>query len=164
METNKRRIAGRLFCLALGALFVLAAAGYVREIRGGREAIARHRNALAGTRPLPSGHLARLEARLAEAREAAEGRERATAQRNSEDSVAAIRAALRTHAVGVEGLRTLSAGEGAATELVLVSAAVNFLAFLQAAADLPLPLSYVSMKPSAHAATLDITVRFSHGL
>jgi hypothetical protein len=164
MENNKRRVAGRLFCMALGALFVLRTTGYVREIRGGREAIAQCRKALDRGRPLPPGHIARLEERLAELRsqETAEGTAPAQTQRG--DPVAAIRDALRTHAIGVERLRTLSMGGAAATELVLSSSPVNFLAFLRAAADLPLPLSYVSIKPQARTATIDVTVRFSHEL
>jgi hypothetical protein len=164
MEKNKRRIAGRLFCLALGALFILAAAGYIREIRGGREAIARCREALLRGRPLPPGYLSRLEERLMEAQEAAEGAPRPAVQMNPEDAAAAIRDALRTHAIGVERLRTLSAGGAAATEFVLSSAPADFFKFLRDAGDLPLPLSYIGIKPNARSSAIDVTMRFSHGL
>jgi hypothetical protein len=73
-----------------------------------------------------------------------------------------IRNALRSHAIGVERLRKVSVGGAAATEFTLSSAPANFLRFLQGAADLPLPLSYVSIKPSARSSTIDVTVRFSH--
>jgi hypothetical protein len=164
MEKNKRRLAGRLFCLALGALFVIAAAGYVREIRGGRESIARCRKALNSVRPLPPGYLSRLEERLAELRalETPEGKPQSAVRMNPEDSAARIRAALQSHAIGVERLRTLSTGGVAATEFVLSGAPANFLGFLQGAADLPLPLSYISIKPNARSSAIEVTVRFSH--
>lgn len=164
MKKNKRRFAGRLFCLALGAVVMLRAAGYIREIRGGRESIARCRKALNGAQPLPPGYLSRLEDRLAELRiaGAAEETPRAAVQRDPEDPSGMIRNALRAHAVGVERLRTLSAGGAAATEFVLSSPPANFLRFLQGAADLPLPLNYISIKPDARSSAIDVTVRFSH--
>ncbi|MDR3124248.1 MAG: hypothetical protein LBU16_10800 [Treponema sp.] len=165
MEPNKRRLAGRLFCLALGALFVLAAAGYIREIRGGRKSIAHCRKALNSGRPLPSGHIARMEERLAELRtlETPEGTAPSAGQMNSEDPAGSIRSELRSNAIGVERLRTLSSGGAAATEFILSSAPANFLRFLQRAPELPLPLSYISIKANARSSALDVTMRFSHG-
>jgi hypothetical protein len=151
MEKNKRRLTAGLFGAALGAAFIFMAAGYIREIRGGREAIARCRKALEDARPLPPGYLFRLESQLTElrARETTEGTAQSAARRNPEDPAGMIRNALRSHAIGVERLRTLSAGGGAAMEFVLSAAPVNFLKFLRGAADLPLPLNYVSIKPKA---------------
>ncbi|MDR0597724.1 MAG: hypothetical protein LBG14_04380 [Treponema sp.] len=164
MNNNKRRLAGRLCCLALGAVCMFRAAGYIREIRGCRESIERCREALDSALPLPPGYLSRLEDRLAELRspEAPEGAPRAAVQRNPQDPSGMIRNALRSHAVAVEGIRTLSAGGTAATEFVLSSTPVNFLRFLQGAADLPLPLNYISIKPDARSSGIDVTVRFSH--
>ena len=154
MEKNKSPLGGLLFRLALGAVFVIAAAGQIREIRDGGESIARCREALARVPPLPPGRLSRLEERLAElrARETPEGNPRSAARMNPEESAGRIRAALQAHAVGVERLRTLSAGGAASTEFVLSSAPANFLGFLQGAADLPLPLNYISIRPNARAA------------
>jgi hypothetical protein len=164
MKKNKYPLAGRLFCLALGALCVLRAAGYVREIHGGRESIARCRKTLDGGRSLPPGYLSQLEDRVAELRalETAEGTSQSAAQASSEDPAGRIRNALRAHAVGVERFRTLSTGGGAAGEFVLSGAPVNFLRFLQGAADLPLPLNYISIKPNARLSTIDATVRFNY--
>jgi hypothetical protein len=164
MKKNKRFPAGRLFCLALGAFFIIRAAGYIREIRGGMESIARCRGALNGAQPLSPGGLSQLEDRAAELRALAipEGTPRSAVQPAPEDPAGMIRNALRSHAIGVERLRTLSAGGAAATEFVLSSAPANFLRFLQGAADLPLPLNYISIKPNAHSSALDVTVRFSH--
>jgi hypothetical protein len=160
MENNKRRFLERFCCLTLGAVFMLAAWGYIREIRSGRESIARRREALNSAPPLPPGYLSLLEARLAElrAQETPEGTDRP----QPEDPVGTIRNTLRTHAIGVERLRTLSTGGAAVTEFTLSSASANFLKFLQGAADLPLPLNYINIKPNAHAPTLDVTVRFGH--
>ena len=164
MEKNKRRPVALLCRLALATAFVIAAAGHIREIRDGREAIARCRETLNRLQPLPTDRLSRLEERLTELRaiEALEGKPEPAVQMNPEDSVGSIRAALQTHAIGVERLRTLSTGGVAATEFVLSGAPVNFLKFLQGAAELPLPLSYISIKPNAHSSTINITVRFSH--
>jgi hypothetical protein len=164
MEKNKRRLAERLFCLAFGAVFIFMAAGRIREIRDGRESIARCRKALEDARELPPGYLSRLEARAAELRtlETAQEARRSGAPLKAEDSVGAIRDALRSHAVGVERLRTLSTGGAAATEFTLSGAPVHFLGFLRGASELPLPLRYISMKPKARSSAIDITVRFSH--
>jgi type II secretory pathway component PulM len=141
MEKNKRRLAGRLFCLALGVVFVLRATGYIREIRGGRESIAHYRKALNSERPLPAGYLSRLEERLVELRslETAGGTAPSAAQVKSEDPAGAIRNALRAHAIGVEQLRTLSMGGTAATEFILSSAPVDFLVFCGARRIFPCP-------------------------
>jgi hypothetical protein len=164
MKKNKRLLPGRLFCLALGVLCVIRAAGYIREIRGNRESIARCRSALSGARPLVPGYLSRLEERAAELRaaELPEGRSQSAVQPPPEDPAGMIRNALRANAIGVEGLRTLSAGGAAATEFMLSSAPANFLRFLQGAEDLPLPLNYISIKPNARSSALDVTMRFSH--
>ena len=164
MKKDKRRFAGRLFCLAFGAFCILRTAGYIREIRDGRESIARFRKALHGAQPLPAGRLSRLEDRLAElrAQEAPEGTLQTPSRMNPEDPAGMIRNALRSHGVGVERIRTLSAGGAAATEFVLSSPPVNFLRFLQGAADLPLPLNYIGIKPNAHSSAIAVTVRFSH--
>jgi type II secretory pathway component PulM len=165
METTKLRLAGRVCCLALGAVCIVMAAGYIRAIRGGLEAIARCRSALESSRGLPPGYLAQLEAQAAALRapETAEGSETAApSPLKAEDGAAAIRDALRSQAVSVERLRTLSTGGAAATELTLSCAPVNFLRFLRSAPELPLPLSYVGIKSGAHASALDVTVRFSH--
>jgi type II secretory pathway component PulM len=164
MEKNKRRLAGRLFCLALGAFFILRTAGYIREISGGRESIDRCRKAINGAKPLPAGYLSRLEGRLAELRSLArpEGASQSAVRPNPEDSAGMIRNALRSHAIAVERLRTLSTGGSAVTEFVLSSPPANFLRFLQGAADIPLPLSYIGIKPNAHSSAIDVTVRFSH--
>jgi hypothetical protein len=165
METNKRRLGRRLFCHALGAalcaVFVIKTAGYIREIREGRESIARCREKLHGY-ALPPGYLSRLEEQLAAALETPEGRTQDAAQIKAEDTAGMIRDALRSHAVGVERLRTLSTGGAAATEFVLASPPANFLKFLQGAAELPLPLSYISIKPNVHSSAIDVTVRFTH--
>jgi type II secretory pathway component PulM len=164
MEKNKRRFAGRFFWFAIGALFIIRAGGYVRDIRDGRESIALCRKELKDTRILPPGHLSRLEVQLAELRalETPAGTPQSASQAKNEDPVGMIRKALRGHAIGVERLRTLSMGGATATEFVLSSAPVNFLRFLQGAAELPLPLNYVSIKPNAHTSAIDVTVRFSH--
>jgi type II secretory pathway component PulM len=164
MEKNKRRLAGRLFALVMGAFFILRAGEYVRDIRHARESITRCREALNNTEMLPPGRLSRLENRLAELRslERPDGTPQAPAQTAGKDPVAMIRQALRSHAIGVERLRTLSTGGAGATEFVLSSAPVNFLRFLQDAAELPLPLNYVNIQQNAHTPTIDVTVRFSH--
>jgi type II secretory pathway component PulM len=164
MEHHKLRLAGRVFCLTLIAVFIVMAAGYIREIRGGLESIARCRKALEGARGLPPGRLSRLETQAAELRalETAEGAQRSAVPRKAEDGAAAIRDALRSHAVAVERLRTLSTGGAAATEFTLSGAPVNFLRFLRGASELPLPLSYISIKPKAYSSAIDVTVRFSH--
>jgi type II secretory pathway component PulM len=163
MQKNKRRGATLLFCLALGAFFVVKAAGYIREIRDSREAAAQCLSALKGSQPLPMGRLSRLEERLAELRalETTEGKPLPTTQ-PAEDPAGMIRDALRTHAIRVERLRSLSAGGAAATEFVLTSAPANFLQFLQNAAELPLLLSYVSIKPDLRSSTINVTMRFNH--
>jgi hypothetical protein len=163
MTKNKHRAATQLFCLAFGIFFIIRAAGYMREIHGSREEAAQHLGALNGSRPLPPGRLSYLEERLAELRspETPEGAPEG-AVRPAEDPAAVIRSMLRTHAIGVERLRTLSTGGNAATEFVLTSAPANFLRFLQGAADLPLPLSYVSIKPDLRSSAINVTVRFSH--
>jgi hypothetical protein len=165
MQNNKRRLAARLFCLALGAFFIFRAGGYIRESRENRESIARCHKALQGARPLPPGYLSRLEERLAKLRtpETPEGRAQAAARIKGEDPAGRIRDALRSHAIEVERLRKLSTGGAAATEFTLSGAPANFLRFLQGAADLPLPLSYISIKPNVRTAALDVTMRFSHG-
>jgi hypothetical protein len=164
MEKNKRRLAGRLFCLTFGAFFILRAAGYIREINSDRGSIALCRKAMQGARPLPEGYLSRLEGRLAELRslEPPEGAPQSAAQMNPEDSAVMIRNALRSHAIGVERLRTLSLGGAAATEFTLSSPPANFLRFLQGAADIPLSMSYIGIKPNVHSSAIDVTVRFSH--
>ncbi|MDR1250206.1 MAG: hypothetical protein LBK63_13005 [Treponema sp.] len=162
MKKNKRPFAKILFCLAIGAFFLLKATGYIREISGSRKSIDQHRKALNAERPLPPGLISRLEGRLAELREpeTPEAESPATLHQNPENPAAAIRGLLRTHAVEVERLRTLSMGGSAATEFVLSGAPVNFLRFLQGAAELPLPLSYVSIKPNDHSSNIDVTVRY----
>jgi hypothetical protein len=164
MKKIKPGGAARLFVLALGVFFVIRAAGYVREIRGSRESIERCRKTLNDARPLPPGGLSRLEDRLAELRapETAETPLRSAAQINPEEPAGAIRSMLRSHAVEVERLRTLSLGGSAATEFVLTSAPAGFLEFLQGAADIPLPLSYLSVKPDRRSSAINVTMRFNH--
>jgi hypothetical protein len=164
MEKNKRRLAARLFWLALGAVCVPRAAGYILEIREARASITRCREALRDAPLLPAGRLSRLESRLAElrARETPEEAAQTGAQTNPRDPAGRIRDALRAHAIGVERFRTLSTGGAGAAEFTLSGAPVNFLRFLQGAADLPLPLGYISIKPNVNASALDITVRFNH--
>jgi hypothetical protein len=164
MKKNKPHGAARLFVLALGALFIIRATGYVREIRGNRESIARHRKALNGAQPLPADIISRLEEQLTELRalKTVEGKPQSAAQMNHEDPAGAIRSLLRSHDIGVERLRSLSTGENAATEFVLSSAPANFLEFLQRAADLPLPLDYISIKLDARSSAINVTVRFNH--
>jgi hypothetical protein len=162
MKKNKRPSLWIVFCLALGAFFLFRAAVYIREIRDGRKAIAQYRRTLKAEGPLPPGLISRLEDQLAELRapETPEAESPAAIRRNAENSAAAIRDLLRTHAVGVEGLRTLSTGGGAATEFILSGAPVNFLRFLRGAAALPLSLSYVSIKPKDHSSHIDVTLRY----
>jgi hypothetical protein len=165
MEKNKRRFAARRYRgalkAALAAAFILMAAGYIREIRTGREAIARSQRALEHS-ALPPGYLSGLETRLAELRIQETSGDAPEARGEAEDPAGAIRDALRSHAVRVERLRTVSAGGAAGTEFVLSSAPVNFLRFLRGAAELPLPLNYISIKPKTHASAMDVTMRFNH--
>jgi hypothetical protein len=163
MKKNRRSPGRLLFCLALGALFALRAAGYIREISGGRKSIAQHMRTLNDERPLPPGFLSRLEDRAAELRGREKPEEKSpSAQTDLENPAGMIRGLLQTHAVGVERLRTLSAGGEAGTEFVLAGAPVNFLRFLRAAAELPLPLSYISIKPDDHSSNINVTMRFAN--
>jgi hypothetical protein len=164
MKKNKKAPAGILLCLALGALFLLRASGYIREIHGSLGAIAQYRGALRAKQPLPPGFLLRLENRAAELREQErpEGKAPAALEGDRENPAAAIRGLLQTHDVAVERLRSLSTGGSAGTEWALSAAPVNFLRFLQAAAELSLPLTYISIKAEDYSSPIKVTVRYSH--
>jgi type II secretory pathway component PulM len=164
MKKNKRPPAGILLCLALGSLFSFRAAFYIREIRGNRESIAQYRKALNDERPLPSDHLSRLEDRAVELRAAETPEEKSlpAPRRNPENPAGMIRGLLNAHGIGVERLRTLSTGGSAGTEFVITGAPVNFLRFLQGTAELPLSLSYISIKTNDHSPHIDVTMRYSH--
>jgi hypothetical protein len=164
MKKNKQLLLSRLFCLTLSVFCAVKAAGYVREIRDNQKSIAQYRAKIRGARAIPSPGLSQLESRLAELRalEVAAEQSDPAARPRTEDPVGTIRDTLRAHAIGVERLRTLSAGGIAMTEFTLSSAPVNFLAFLQGASDLPLPLAYVGIKPNGVSAAINVTVRFSH--
>jgi hypothetical protein len=166
MKKNKRPSAGILLCLALGAFLLPRSAGYIREIRDSRKSIEQYRRTLNGERPLSPGQLSRLEEQLAELRapETPEANPPAALQGNPENPAGMIRGLLRSHGIGVERLRTLSAGGVAGTEFVIASAPVNFLRFLQEAAELPLPLSYISITMDEHSANITVTMRYNHGL
>ncbi|MDR1250154.1 MAG: hypothetical protein LBK63_12745 [Treponema sp.] len=166
MKKNKRSPGGILFCLALGAFLAFRSAGYIREIHGDRKSIAQYRKTLKAERPLPPGFLSRLEDRAAELRERETPEEKFPSalplQPDIENPAGRIRGLLQTHAVGVERLRTLAAEGSAGTEFVLAGSPVNFLRFLRAAAELPLPLSYISIKTDDHSSNINVTARFSH--
>jgi type II secretory pathway component PulM len=166
MKKNKRLPAGILLCLALGAFLLPRSAGYIREIRDGRKSIAQYRRTLDEERSLPSDDLSRLEARAAELRaaETPEANPAAAPQTNPENPAGMIRGLLGAHGIGVERLRTLSAGGSAGTEFVVAGAPVNFLRFLRGAAELPLLLSYISIKTDEHSANINVTMRYNHGL
>jgi hypothetical protein len=167
MQKNKRPPAGILLCLALGAFLTIRSAGYIREIIAGRKSIEQYRRAL--NEPLPADYLSRLEARAAELRaaelrapETPEANPAAAPRTNPENPAAAIRDLLGAQGIGVERIRSLSTGGSAGTELTFSSAPVNFLRFLQGAAEFPFPLSYISIKMDDHSSNINVTVRHSH--